>query len=323
MMLWNLKPPDGGFLRVVSLLLTSFLILVLTANAEATEKEKKSQIYHMSFLCKNHYLRQLYRKIDGALLWSQNERNLDCVITFQTDSILQRFMLRFDMLQLDCNDHLYVYDSAHAVGNHKADLTCRNTKQSVGAIFTRTNFVTLKYVTDNWGTDTNGFKLVITAIKDPKHSCKDFRCTLREFCIHPDLVCDGVNNCADGSDEAVGTLCPISDPYTILGLELTWIVLVAVSGLLVICACCVGLAICLCRRNTRPVVNQFGNSMQLHPTIESNGSSKYMPGSTLPREITSLPPSGNWRHPAGPSGYLRIQLNLLMAIVRPICCPAN
>uniref|UniRef100_A0A1B0CL85 Putative conserved plasma membrane protein n=1 Tax=Lutzomyia longipalpis TaxID=7200 RepID=A0A1B0CL85_LUTLO len=267
-----------------------------------------TDFHHMSFLCKNHYLRQLYRKIDGALLWSQNERNLDCVITFQTDSILQRFMLRFDMLQLDCNDHLY------------ADLTCRNTKQSVGAIFTRTNFVTLKYVTDNWGTDTNGFKLVITAIKDPKHSCKDFRCTLREFCIHPDLVCDGVNNCADGSDEAVGTLCPISDPYTILGLELTWIVLVAVSGLLVICACCVGLAICLCRRNTRPVVNQFGN---MHPTIESNGSSKYMPGSTLPREITSLPPSGNWRHPAGPSGYLRIQLNLLMAIVRPICCPAN
>lgn len=50
---------------------------------------------------------------------------------------------------------------------HQADLSCRNTKQSVGAIFTRTNFVTLKYVTDGWGTDTNGFKLVITAVKDP------------------------------------------------------------------------------------------------------------------------------------------------------------
>lgn len=77
---------------------------------------------HMSSLCKNHYLRQVYRKIDGAMLWSQNERNLDCIITFQTDSILQRFMLRFDMLQLDCNDHLFVYDSAHAVGNHKVNL---------------------------------------------------------------------------------------------------------------------------------------------------------------------------------------------------------
>lgn len=73
----------------------------------------------MQSLCKNHFLQQLYRKIDGAVLWSQNERNLDCVITFQTHSILQRFMLRFDFLQMDCNDHLYIYDGAHAVGTYK------------------------------------------------------------------------------------------------------------------------------------------------------------------------------------------------------------
>lgn len=38
----------------------------------------------------------------------------------------------------------------------------------VGSIFTQTNFVTLKYVTDNWGTDANGFKLIIAAFKDPR-----------------------------------------------------------------------------------------------------------------------------------------------------------
>lgn len=47
------------------------------------------------------------------------------------------------------------------------DLSCKNTKQNLGAMFTRTNYVTLKYVTDNWGTESNGFKLVITAVKDP------------------------------------------------------------------------------------------------------------------------------------------------------------
>lgn len=73
----------------------------------------------MQQLCKNHFLTQIYRKIDGAVLWSQNERTLDCVVTFQTHSILQRFMLRFDALQLDCNDHLFIYDGAHAVGTHK------------------------------------------------------------------------------------------------------------------------------------------------------------------------------------------------------------
>lgn len=73
----------------------------------------------MQALCKNNFLMNLYRKIDGAVLWSQNERNLECVVTFQTHSILQRFMLRFDFLQLDCNDHLYIYDGAHAVGSYK------------------------------------------------------------------------------------------------------------------------------------------------------------------------------------------------------------
>lgn len=77
----------------------------------------------------------------------------------------------------------------------QTDVSCRNTKQSVGGIITQTNFVvsptttaeqivlvtqlghadhkiirfilqTLKYVTDGWGTDSNGFKLVITAVKN-------------------------------------------------------------------------------------------------------------------------------------------------------------
>jgi hypothetical protein len=77
----------------------------------------------MSSQCKNHFLTLQYRKIDGAVLQSQNERNLDCVITFQTHSILQRFMLRFDLLQLDCNDHLFIYDGAHAVGSYKVKAT--------------------------------------------------------------------------------------------------------------------------------------------------------------------------------------------------------
>lgn len=70
-------------------------------------------------LCKNHFLQSIYRKTDGATLISQNERNLDCSLTFQTHSILQRFLLRFDSLQLDCNDHLFVYDGAHPTGNPK------------------------------------------------------------------------------------------------------------------------------------------------------------------------------------------------------------
>lgn len=46
------------------------------------------------------------------------------------------------------------------------DISCRQTKQTVGNIITQSNFLTLKYVTDGWGTDTHGFQLVLTAIKN-------------------------------------------------------------------------------------------------------------------------------------------------------------
>ncbi|XP_049294651.1 uncharacterized protein LOC125769816 isoform X1 [Anopheles funestus] len=300
----------------------ALLLVLLTVGQLGSVHGEKTKTYYMELICKNHFLQLLYRKIDGATLLSRNERNLNCVVTFQTHSILQRFMLRFDMLQLDCNDHLYVYDGAHAVGTHKADLTCKDTKQSVGALLTKTNFLTFKYVTDNWGTETNGFKMVITSVKDSKLNCADFRCRLPDFCIHQDLRCDGINHCADGSDETVEANCPGPDRYinTIFGIELTWVILIGVSSLIV-CGCIVGITICVYVRNARNTPNQLNSSIQLNQMIESNGSSKHLQG-TLPRETTTLPASGNLHHPAGPLGYLRIP-HKLMAKVRPIWCLAN
>ncbi|KAF8774690.1 hypothetical protein HNY73_017216 [Argiope bruennichi] len=148
----------------------------------------------------------MYKKIDGTVLTSEGEDNLSCVLTFQTDTILQRFMLRFERLALDCNDHLYIFDGAHAFGNYKADLSCRSTRADVGTIFTQSNFVTLKYVTDKWTQPGNGFKLVITTFKDSPVGCRDFLC-MNSFCITPDLTCDGVNHCGDNSDETSHASC--------------------------------------------------------------------------------------------------------------------
>ncbi|MPC74091.1 hypothetical protein E2C01_068437 [Portunus trituberculatus] len=52
----------------------------------------------------------------------------------------------------------------------RADLSCRSTLQNVGTLYTQSNFVTLKYVTDQWGPKDNGFRLLITAFKD-KSEC--------------------------------------------------------------------------------------------------------------------------------------------------------
>ncbi|KAH8315288.1 hypothetical protein KR074_003627 [Drosophila pseudoananassae] len=343
----NISGP--GLSRWLLMLLMLFAILAQTPGSQVAAE--KSKHYYMQSLCKNHFLQQLYRKIDGAVLWSQNERNLDCIITFQTHSVLQRFMLRFDMLQLDCNDHLLVYDGAHAVSTPKIDISCRNTKNTVNALLTRTNFVTLKYVTDGWGTDANGFKLVITSVKDPskcrvpeclspdphyklisltEHTCKDFSCATREFCIHPDLLCDGVNHCGDNSDELVPNLCQSDASSTVFGMDMTWFVLIVVGVLLVLSALIVAVAICVCRRQDENATNQ-NTSLQLHHNADTNGSSKHLHyhgisvGGTLTREHTQLPTSGNWHHPAGPSGYHRTPHNFLkMATkVRPIWCLAN
>lgn len=226
------------------------LLLLLLLAVAAAEKNKH---YHVGSLCKNHFLQQQYRKIDGALLRSQNEPNLDCVITFQTDTILQRFMLRFDQLQLDCNDHLLVYDGAHTNGHHKADLSCRHTRQSVGTIYTRTNFVTLKYKTDGWGTDSNGFQLVITAFKEKTElTCREFRCARKEFCVSTDLLCDGVNHCGDNSDETTTSLCADELKATkIWGVHLAVFGAVAGSVGVVLLALTVGVVVCCCRRRRR------------------------------------------------------------------------
>ncbi|CAG9567603.1 unnamed protein product [Danaus chrysippus] len=217
---------------------------MLASDRTAGAEDTLVDINYMDSLCKDHFLQRQYRKLDGGVLWSRNERNLDCTVTFQTHSILQRFMLHFDLLQLDCNDHLYVYDGAHATAPPKADLSCRNTKQQVGALFTRSNFVTLKYVTDNWGTEANGFKLVITAVKDPKHGCKEFRCKQREFCVSADLTCDGVDHCADGSDEDTAALCPESGGGAGGG---PWVVAGAGGALLVTVSLAAAVC-CYCRR---------------------------------------------------------------------------
>ncbi|XP_032674863.1 uncharacterized protein LOC116845832 isoform X2 [Odontomachus brunneus] len=292
----------------------ALLLLALVLCQRAGRVDGKNDNYQMTDICKKYFLRDLYRKIDGAVLTSQNERDLNCAITFQTHSILQRFMLRFDQLHLDCNDHLYIYDGAHAVGSYKADLSCRNTKQTVGAIYTRTNFVTLRYVTDAWGTKENGFRLVITAVKDPKHTCKDFRCTQNEFCIETDLLCDGVNHCGDGSDEATSTLCANSEASTILGMQTTWFA-VALVFLILSVGCLVTAAVlCFFKKHVlTPRHPHNAHNAQSHPPV----SFPWIPSSSwlvsyvlIYRRVSPATTSDDWSSqrpvPIGrPSGIVR------------------
>lgn len=39
------------------------------------------------------------------------------------------------------------------------------------------------------------------------HPCKEYKCVSTEVCIHPSLICDGINHCGDASDESINMLC--------------------------------------------------------------------------------------------------------------------
>ncbi|XP_064479607.1 uncharacterized protein LOC135392846 [Ornithodoros turicata] len=160
----------------------------------------------MSSLC----LRRapVFWRIDGAVLTpEENFHANSCTTTFQTDSILQRLMLRFERLALNCDTHMDIFDAADAVGQRKIRLSCGNNESQVGTIQMQTNFVTLKYKTESTFRDSD-FKLIITSYR-PKFlpglnntlHCGGFECRDTSFCISSDLECDGVNHCGDNSDE--------------------------------------------------------------------------------------------------------------------------
>ncbi|XP_077554410.1 uncharacterized protein LOC144169229 [Haemaphysalis longicornis] len=175
-----------------------------------------NQNFNITSLCGGHRtVVPLYKQIDGAVLTAEEDQNPDCTVTFQTRSIVQRLQLRFDRLALDCNEHLVIFDGAHATGQHMADLTCETPISDVGTLLTQSNYVTLKYTSDQSSTLTQdrGFKLIITAIKEGQlhHTeqelpCREFKCG-NSFCISSNLTCDGVNHCGDNSDETGSAAC--------------------------------------------------------------------------------------------------------------------
>ena len=90
-------------------------------------------------------------------------------------------------------------------------ISCEKSGDTVGrngVIMTTSNFATLKYKTDSWGTEENGFKMIITAFRNSTlYGCHNgFQCS-NDQCIAHELVCDNIHHCIDGADERHSEFC--------------------------------------------------------------------------------------------------------------------
>lgn len=244
---WTWKPPLESYIRCIC------CICLITLPYSSAVKNLEITV---SELCtkseKHNFLSNIPKPIDGAVVISSNERDVDCVVTFQTESILERFMIRFDDLKIDCNDKLVIYDGAHAIGKFMESISCDKTGAHVGqngVIYSQTNYVTLKYVTDSWGTDENGFKMIITAFRDASYGCHNgFQCST-DTCIDNDLVCDNIHHCVDGADERHSEFCASLGLPGWMGLDKSAAIAIVLGCILLTTALATAYKLYHCRRN--------------------------------------------------------------------------
>jgi len=285
--------------------LTRKVLLLLSLTLLPSVTCRKNENFSVRQICsenkEDNFMSNIPRTVDGVVLESRDERDEECVITFKTESILEKFILKFDRLHMDCHDHLYIYDGAHATGAYRAHISCDSERNSVGSngfIITRTNFVTLRYHTDSWGTNNNGFTLIITAFKNAQtFGCSDaFQCD-SHICISPDLVCDNVSHCGHGEDEAANGLCAGSSISALLGVEIGQ--MIAALCLLILLVSAGGAAFCIwtCRqqRDTQQLISNNSYNMSL----KTNGVSRHQEGNHESNHVNPTSNgSGNMQLPA-------------------------
>jgi len=267
------RPTVTSFFTTLAFTTTVILLSSLATFTSAM----KNEFLPIRDLCtrnSHNFRQQVPRHVDGAVIVSKNERDLDCTITFQTESILEKFLVRFDELGIDCNDRLEVFDGAHTHGRPVANISCEATPRGVGSIWTKTNYLTLKYVTDAWGTSRYGFRMIVTAYKkgSPTGECPDgrFVCGGRGSevtCIHNDLVCDTVNHCHDGGDERSSQFCaPLNLPkWLVIDGDIATAVGIAIAFLILSCGTALWLRSCMHHQRRAARAAAGGTTESGHP----------------------------------------------------------
>ncbi|XP_067651243.1 membrane frizzled-related protein-like [Haliotis asinina] len=139
---------------------------------------------------------------DSMILTGSNLTS-SCSMDVATDGDALGLLIDITSFSLppECNTTLEI---VHPLGPRISGKLC-GTKLSTKVFNTSVPSVELQYETDTSDTDAT-FSIILTSLKrGPIGSCFDdaFRCS-NHFCIAKALVCNGVDECADNSDETRG-----------------------------------------------------------------------------------------------------------------------
>lgn len=106
---------------------------------------------------------------------------------------------------MGCDEHLKMFDGDLDYGLAVIkDFSCKDNLANTREMKTTGTFLTMRFSSDSHTKSDDGFRLVITAVFDPRHwECPaDYSLCANKLCISRALFCDGINHCFDNSDES-------------------------------------------------------------------------------------------------------------------------
>lgn len=168
---------------------------------------KNLHTVYISQLCAHRSQFGITKRVEGAVLNSQGDSDVNCTVTFKTRTSQQHFAIRFEELKLGCTDHLKLFDSDQDYGQESIkDFSCTDNIANVDIMRTTGSYLTIRFSSDNRTRLNDGFRLVLTAVFDRSSSLNydcpaDYSYCRNRLCISRSLFCDDVNHCLDNSDE--------------------------------------------------------------------------------------------------------------------------
>ncbi|XP_072013357.1 LOW QUALITY PROTEIN: uncharacterized protein [Amphiura filiformis] len=253
-------------------------------------------------------------------------KGMDCTMTLNTHPG-KRINIRFDYFDLapgwdsssnQCRtegtsptDSFRIYESG-MIARIRSDILqpdvtiCGGTGKFPPDYQSSGNVITVRFTTDDISTADAGIKFVYTSFTPPEEGTTDcFKCEDGTMCIDQALLCNGMPNCNDDSDESNSLCKDGNDNIFQQGLDTLGIKLVAIIGAaiglvflitIILCiACC-----CCCGKSNDSIKKQYRAPPTPRPGSYPSHASNYSSYSSSASTTAGRPPYPMHYPPAYP-----------------------